>query len=434
MRAAAAVLTILAAVIVSVAVACSDNDCTKDATCAAPSTPDGGGSSSGSIDSGTDSNATPSCGVPNTPCCEGNRCEGGSTCNGSTCVCPEGKAVCANACVDLQSDKAHCGRCGHSCLAGDCAAGVCKAVTVIGSNADFAAVEGGRIYFSISGRPTVTGGMSSVKIDGTDKKTHFTPTVADTGCRGVATTATKVFFICDESAGVRNLHSCDLSGCSSPAPIVRANIGNLTGGIAADRASGKVFFVRGTPYNTAVGGGVFDEANSSVGNLNQAHPNRVVVSDGFVYWLNWGTFANDVPQLSGGVKRASLTSLATEMPLANETADRLTDLGELAVDGSNVYFVGRGTIAEVFTVPVQGGTPTVFATGLKASAVVAADGTNVYFNDENTKTLRYCPRQGCGGASRLLSENESNVSMVTFDAESVIFTSNYDRIRRIAKP
>jgi hypothetical protein len=64
-------------------------------------------------------------------------CPGGVACNGGTCACPEGTLACGDACVDPLADGQHCSGCdspcmeGEVCLAGACASG-CGALTECG--------------------------------------------------------------------------------------------------------------------------------------------------------------------------------------------------------------------------------------------------------------------------------------------------------------
>ncbi len=75
-------------------------------------------------------------------CVTNDHCAAGSLCVGNTCVagctaeraCPTGQSCCGGACVDPQSNTAHCGRCAARCVApnatpacmnGSCAVGAC---------------------------------------------------------------------------------------------------------------------------------------------------------------------------------------------------------------------------------------------------------------------------------------------------------------------
>ncbi len=64
----------------------------------------------------------------------------GSTCNGQTCTCADGLVVCDGACVDVQTNAAHCGECGNACSAAHgsaaCVAGVCTVSACDDGHAD----------------------------------------------------------------------------------------------------------------------------------------------------------------------------------------------------------------------------------------------------------------------------------------------------------
>ena len=48
-------------------------------------------------------------------------------CSNGKCTCPTGTTLCSGACINLQTDSANCGSCGHTCLSGqECIAGGCK--------------------------------------------------------------------------------------------------------------------------------------------------------------------------------------------------------------------------------------------------------------------------------------------------------------------
>jgi hypothetical protein len=53
-------------------------------------------------------------------------CSGGRTCENGSCACPPGHDVCADTCVDRQTNLSHCGECGRGCAQSEtCRGGVC---------------------------------------------------------------------------------------------------------------------------------------------------------------------------------------------------------------------------------------------------------------------------------------------------------------------
>src|SRR5690606_33440882 len=56
-----------------------------------------------------------------------NACDDGEVCSGGSCgpSCGGGTSVCSDRCVDLSSSPAHCGSCGNACTGDDTAIPVC---------------------------------------------------------------------------------------------------------------------------------------------------------------------------------------------------------------------------------------------------------------------------------------------------------------------
>jgi hypothetical protein len=56
--------------------------------------------------------------------------------DGACAPCTGGTTACNNACVDEQTDADNCGACGHGCLGGTCAGGICQPITLVSTSAD----------------------------------------------------------------------------------------------------------------------------------------------------------------------------------------------------------------------------------------------------------------------------------------------------------
>lgn len=66
---------------------------------------------------------------------------------------------------------------------------------------------------------------------------------------------------------------------------------------------------------------------------------------------------------------------------------------------------------------------------------MASDGTNVFFTEPATNSVRYCSRTaGCGSGKSALTLNELDVLALSFDTKSVFWAKFTGEIRRIAKP
>jgi hypothetical protein len=406
------------------------------ATLTSDATADDGQSDATQSDAGVDS-APPPCGVPNVACCPGNVCSGGAQCNGTICACPQNRLACGNACVDLETDPRNCGRCGHDCFGGSCSAHTCGAYTVTLSQGSigYLFVDRGRAYWTRGIYSTTAGGFASANLDGTDVVTifdaGFTGTSAN-GCYGAATALGKAYFMCSNGAQY-DVRVCTLPCGAGSSSVVKGGIAMASGRLAADPATGNIYFTIATPYNQAPNGSVFDLAGNRVGAPNQAAPGNIVVANGSIYWLNSGTYSADNPQLNGGVKRVSLASPTVENVVVT-AGNTYVDLSALAVDTHNVYYTapGQRTLLVAGT-SASGVLPSIF-TPLGGYSV-ASDDTNVYFDDITNSALKYCSRaSGCGSGPTTLSPNETLVVAIYLEADSVIWGSYGGGIRRIAKP
>jgi hypothetical protein len=77
-------------------------------------------------------------------------------------TCEAGLAPCGAVCVDLSSDPANCGACGHDCLGGGCASGACQPVTVAtGGSPGVIAIAGATLYWGDTVADTITVGAAS---------------------------------------------------------------------------------------------------------------------------------------------------------------------------------------------------------------------------------------------------------------------------------
>jgi hypothetical protein len=309
-------------------------------------------------------------------------------------------------------------------------------VTLNQGNIGHILVDGGRVYWTHGIYASASGAFMSANLDGTDVVTVFDAGFSGAnanGCYGATTAAGKLYFMCANGT-VHDIRVCTLPCGAGSSTVLKGGISTASGQLAADPASGNIYYTIATPYNQPPNGSVFDINGNRIGAPNQAAPLQIVVANGSIFWLNSGTYSSNNPQLNGGVKRASLGSPSVESVVVT-AGNTYVDLTGLTVDAHNVYFrVGTGQAALIAaSVSATGAFPSVFAP--VAGYSVASDDTNVYFDDYRNNAMLYCSRaSGCGAGPTTLSSNESTVVFITFDANSVIWGSYGGGIRRIAKP
>jgi hypothetical protein len=296
-------------------------------------------------------------------------------------------------------------------------------------------VDGGRLYWasrSFYVNPNqLPGGLYSANLDGTDPVTVFSGATSTDGCTGVVAVSGKAYFLCGTGVGTNTseIRECTLPCGAGSSTVFTPSVNALASALAADPATGKLYYTVATQYGLAPNGGVFDSAGNRVGNVSQANPEDIVIANGSIYWLNSGTYTGGTNfDYNAGVKRASLSSLGTETVVVADTTR--ADLSQLAVDAFAVYYTDAVRQLIVAGASATGASPTIFDSS--AGYSVATDGTNVYFDDNVAQVLRYCPRGSNCGAGGTALANEG-AAVITLDANSVVYVSG-TAIHRVAKP
>lgn len=397
---------------------------------------DGAASSGDGGPSGGNDSGVPACGAVGTACCAGNTCSGGAQCNGTICACPANQTACGSSCVDTKNEGLHCGRCSHDCLGGACSNSKCSAYTVTPSQPTISRifVDGARMYWTRGISSLPAGGFYSARLDGTDLVTVFSS--GPNGCYAATTGAGKAYFTCSTAGSMFEIRQCTLPCGAGSSMALKSGIASASG-LAVNPATGTVYYAVPTSYNQLPNGGIFDTAGNRVGSTNQPNPVDLVIANGSLYWLNGGTYTSDSALKNGGLVRASLASLGTEVSTIG-SGGNYYDNSTLTVDANNVYYSGRDAIENDADVVVgdataTGAAPTVFAEGV--GSYVASDGTNVFFTEPATNSVRYCSRTaGCGSGKSALALNELDVLALSFDTKSVFWAKFTGEIRRIAKP
>ncbi len=115
-------------------------------------------------DGGCVPNDSTHCGACGSPCMSPDGGVSSCVATGGTyqCVvaCGTNTTHCGDACVDTQTDRNNCGRCGHACLAGTCTAGSCQSWVVANASASNAGLLVPR-----AGSGSVTGGHFDLAAD-----------------------------------------------------------------------------------------------------------------------------------------------------------------------------------------------------------------------------------------------------------------------------
>jgi hypothetical protein len=261
---------------------------------------------------------------------------------------------CAGVCTDITTDQGNCGTCGQNCGFGVCQSSTCLTpVTLATAPSDKAcaiAVSATHVYWAVGGD------IMSVPIGG------GTPVVVTSGVGcALAVDATNLYWTGDST-------------------IMKAPLGG------------------GSPVTLASG---------------QSLPSYLAVTDGTVYWINYGT----APNYTNGT--------AMKVPAAGGTVTQIAASGisqpeSMAASALNVYWTNYNSGA-LMQVPVGGGAPTEAASG-NVPYGIATDTANVYWSDFYSGLIVELPL--AGGTAVTLASDAGDASSLAVDATSVYWVTS----------
>jgi hypothetical protein len=324
---------------------------------------------------------------------------------------------CGAACVNLTSDDGHCGACGRDCQDAGCASGVCLPVTLatlLGGASDLAIdstnvywtdglgnvtgmpIAGGARFRLAAGQTNVSGGFAA---DGTnvywanqgtydpdagwydgsvmrvavDGGSPVPVAVGQSDPESIAVDGTHVFWANKGTGEVMvaavgsGAPTTLAKGLSSPAWI--ATDGTYV--YCADHGDGTVQKV---PIDNEAGA---PGAALVFGYINVS---GVAVAGGSVYWVVQGP-----PQVVGGYTQGSIMQVPADGGVFATLALPVNNPFGIAADSTHVYWTEIGA---VMSAPVDGGAPSVIASGgQQYPGRVAVDSTNVYWTDPVAGTV-----------------------------------------------
>jgi hypothetical protein len=404
----------------------------SDVTVVADASVDGDASVAVDADGSQLPDASPACGVVGLPCCGASQCSNDSTCQQGICACISPKIACGSGCSDLASDPKNCGKCGHDCAGGACNTGVCQPSTVSSgqSNVNRIIATSTHVYWSRFGSyvpPKQSGAVMSADLDGKNPVVLF-DAGQGTSCYSLVTSTTDAYFQCGNW-----IYRCALSGCGqSPQQLLSlSGIGSVVD-MALDTPNNRLYFTVATPYNVQTGGFVASISTNG-GNYarltanDQPSPSSLSIVNGWVYWLNAGTYMNSAPKNNTSVYKAPVGTNQTPQAVSDDGMGA-SFLG-ITVDGNTVFYGGSGGVRSV---PSSGGLSKTFAmtgTGNPITAVLT-DSQYVYWNDLSVVGGLYRCSKNCASPEPIVS---GYVSTFALDDLSLWWADDSGDLRRLAK-
>lgn len=324
---------------------------------------------------------------------------------------------CAGA--DLQTDPNHCGRCGHGCLGGTCAAGACQAVKIAeGLSQPVALALDATTVFV-----TLYGGDAILRIgrDGTGTTTVVT---GQPDVQGVVVDGTTLYwsnrdFPVDGNTRKGGVFKCTLPTCT-PQLVTAANFA-----VNVIKYNDLLFFGGNNEsklYQVKTDGTGKIELDAT---LNK--PFGVATDGAHVYFTSQASTFYRVP-VGGGALEA--------MGPNNGPVT-----GLVAVDATRVYWTTGDKVISVAKATPQGPLITYMANAQDAAGI-AIDEQNVYWTNylDADGDLRYCPKTGCANGGTRLAGGMIRPFTITTDATGIYWVEegmpgqSNGRLWKIAKP
>lgn len=318
-------------------------------------------------------------------------------------------------CGDIMSDTANCGRCGHSCLGGECQQGVCQPFTLahLHDGAVGLAIDDSRAYVAI---------RLNNEIARVDKSTGAVLSY-DTGSQitvpsWIAVGAGSMVWS-NRLSNTGSVASCPTTGCAGNSPNVLASNANRPNGVIVD---GDVLYWAETYGQTITKAKVSDGSGAEVILDASAgyQPFRTVLRGQYIYFTE-----STAP---GRVARVPVAG-GPAVTLGNSSAPN-----GIAVTDDTVYWAdSQDSAGRIISVPnadpPDGGViMTDFAVGQDYPYSVVVDDTNVYWVNSARSTaaqgeLRMCPRTGCPGTGPITLASQLAYPIdLALDAQAIYVT------------
>ncbi len=352
----------------------------------------------------------------------------------------DGGVDAANCVADLQNDAKHCGRCGHDCGGGACAAGVCQALLLTSvSGAPLNRIVASGQYLFVSSRITKSfnvGGVWRVLKTGGNAEEYAATRFAE----NMLILGDTLYFVNDDTlANSGGLYSCPVVG---PSPCTPALIAAAEEPRALTVDNGRIFY-----GDRAAGKGLMLYAPPAA---------PVVFRAGFGFPINFfvdGTraFYSFTFQPANGLYHAKVLEAFTDGGVADiYSYDSPTaEDGLLIADANQFLFTAydftNTTGGVVRRIPrSMAVTPCdVGGTGNKRPYGIHTDGARIYWSNQGegpaepytNGSVVSCEATGCCAMPKPMWTGDGEPTALTGDAEFIYFvTYATGGIYKVAKP
>jgi Stigma-specific protein, Stig1 len=349
---------------------------------------------------------------------------------GATLIaCDAPLSACGKACVDLKADPKNCGRCGHDCLGGECALGVCQPFTVAPgqSNPGSIVSDGLYVYWTGSDVDAKNPYVARRRVDASDAIKVIAPHEA----RAVGLTISPSGI---EWLGDGRVRSCKAPDCDGGPNDLQPTVSDCFE-ILYFPLKSTLFWSCQTVYaqnNGSLWSGPIPGTTSTHVQPSSLNPTAIASDADNVYWLNASGFNSEATyntdgsiwrwRASDGMTTALVTGLAAQ-------------LSKIAVGSGALYFTPGGV--DIFRIPLPNGvlSPPKFADAREVGGMVA-DENALYWSDYRGGVIERCPHSSQCPMPEVIAPGQTDAGEMTQDAISIYWTAENGgdgSIRRLAK-
>jgi hypothetical protein len=325
-------------------------------------------------------------------------------------------------CSDTQADPNNCGRCGHSCLGGQCTAGKCQPVELTRgpAGATGIALDTTDVYWT----SITANSVHKVSKNGGTAATLAQAANGVDAPYGIFVEGGFVYWV-NSALFTGTVMRCPVAGCGAAPQMVAYNVNEPTD-LVVDGTN--VYFTEsdGTRIARAPKGGTSDGGVAVYPNTS-SKPIHIALDGDHLFWIDDG---------SGDVQRVSIDG-GNYIDLG---ANGLDGRG-ITVDQNNVYWVNlAGNVSR--RAKDGGGTTTTLAAGEGNPLDIVVDGTNAYWvkvvfpNDGGLDldgSIRTCTLSSCTGSD--LATGQKHPRSIAMDANAIYWVNYADgSVMKLAKP
>jgi len=371
-------------------------------------------------------------------------CQNGFTCSGGACACASPKTTCGSTCSDLQTDPNNCGTCGHGCLGGTCALGMCQPVSVAGNLASaptLFGIDSTYLYYYLPST-TVTNTADAYRVSrsatGTAGSVIYTSNQALDFPYGVVGTKLMIY----DAVGL--MSGFTIGGSATTKSPLAENIYGMM--MPRWRSLQPTNYAQIDPDQSSTMSFRWYNASNSLVATHSETTLNVAPSDGFlyfsyfaagnyVYWIRQVQDSTYNPTTASGLYAASSSAPSTRTQLAGGSEVG----GSTMIDANAVSLILMSSSSYYYRVPLPAGVGTSYPQSINtgsATAVTAfaTEDANGFYWADTAGTISRCASANCYSTMVVLATGQGTLNGFYQDATALYWArTSPNQVVRLAK-